>query len=500
MTCVIGIDVGTTSTIGVLLDTKNDKVIKKKSINVNLFSIKEGWAEEDPNQWWLNTKNIIKELSKTAKLKKKKIIAIGTTGMLPALVIVDKKGKVIRRSIQQSDSRTEKELKKIFNKKNSSSFIKKTRCGINQQLIAPKLIWLKTNEKNNFNKIYKIMGSYDYINYKLTNKYSIEHNWALESGLMDFKKKKFTQKLANFGSINIKNLSTINKSDTIIGNVSKNIARELSLDHNTKVTAGCADHVVSAFSTGVIKSGDALLKFGGAGDILISSKKPINDQRLFLDYHILPNLFMPNGCMASSGSLLNWFFNNFYFLDHKKKIDYSTLDRKAAKTKILKNKIVILPYFLGEKTPIHDLNAKGTITGLTLSNDKYDLWVAILESVCFGFMHHLEVLKENKIKINNIMASDGGSKSKLWMQITSNITQKPIKIYKNIEGSYLGAGFVAAKTLNLYKNWSDIKKLAGDYVLVRPQKKYKTHYQKKYKIYRNLYKNLKSLFPQFKDL
>jgi len=500
MTCVIGIDIGTTSTIGVLLDTKNNKIIKKKSINVNLFSVKEGWAEEDPNQWWLNTKKIIKELAKTAKLKKKKITAIGTTGMLPALVLLDKKGKVIRRSIQQSDSRTAKQLKIIFSKKNSSSFIKQTRCGINQQLIAPKLVWLKENEKNNFDKIHKIMGSYDYINYKLTNKFSIEHNWALESGLMDFRKKKFTQKLTKLGSIKIKNLSTINKSDSIIGNVSKNIAKELSLDDNTVITAGCADHVVSAFSSGVIKSGDVLLKFGGAGDILISSKKPIDDQRLFLDYHILPKLFMPNGCMASSGSLLNWFFNNFYFLNHKRNIDYGILDRKAAKTNILNNKIVILPYFLGEKTPIHDLNAKGTITGLTLSNNKYDLWIAILESVCFGFMHHLEVLRENRIKLNNIIASDGGSKSKLWMQITSNIIQKPIKIFKNIEGSYLGAGFVAAKTLNLYKNWSDIEKLTGDYIVIRPQNKYKTHYQKKYKIYRNLYENLKNLFPQFNDL
>jgi len=115
-------------------------------------------------------------------------------------------------------------------------------------------------------------------------------------------------------------------------------------------------------------------------------------------------------------------------------------------------------------------------------------------------MHHLEILKENKVKIKNIVASDGGSKSKLWMQITSNIIQKPIKIFKNVEGSYLGAAFVAAKTVNLYKKWSDIEKLTGEYTIINPQKKYKIHYQKKYKIYRNLYENLKNLFPEFQDL
>ncbi len=499
MSCVIGIDIGTTSTIGILLDTSQNKILKKISFNVELYSYQDGWAEEDPHQWWSNTKNIIKELSSFANKKKKKIISIGTTGMLPALVILDKYGQVIRKSIQQSDSRTSSQIKKIFNKKNSKNFTKNTKCGINQQLIAPKLLWLKQNEKNNFKKIYKICGSYDYINYKLTGKFSVEHNWALESGLMNFKKKKFTKSLINLASININTLPKIYSSDEVIGNISGSIAKELSLDKNIKITAGCADHVVSAFSSGVKKSGDVLLKFGGAADILVSTKKPLNDDRLFLDYHILPNLFMPNGCMASSGSLLNWFVKNFY-ISKNSKINLKLIDKKASQTNIKNNKIVILPYFLGEKTPIHDLNAKGTITGLNLNHNKYDLWIAILESVCFGFMHHLEILKENNIKINNVLASDGGSKSNLWMQIAANIIQKPIKIFKNIEGSYLGAAFVSAKTLGLYKNWNDINKLSGSFEIIKPQKNLNNHYKKKYIIYRKLYENLKDLFPAFKDL
>lgn len=499
MSCVIGIDIGTTSTIGILLDTSSNKILKKISFDVELLSYKEGWAEEDPNQWWNNTKKIIKKLSSFAKKKRIKISSIGTTGMLPALVILDKNGKVIRKSIQQSDSRTSLQLKKIFNKKNSKNFIKNTKCGINQQLIAPKLLWLKENEKNNFKKISKICGSYDYINFKLTGKFSVEHNWALESGLMNFNKKKFTKNLISLGALNLNSLPKIYSSDTIIGKIKNSVAKELSIDKNILVTAGCADHVVSAFSSGVKNNGDVLLKFGGAGDILVSSKKPLNDQRLFLDYHILPKLFMPNGCMASSGSLLNWFVKNFYSSQNKK-INLKLIDKKASLTNIKNNKIVILPYFLGEKTPIHDLSAKGTITGLNLNHNKYDLWIAVLESVSFGFMHHLEILKENKIKINNVFASDGGSKSQLWMQITANIIQKPIKIFQNIEGSYLGAAFVSAKTVGLYKNWSDINKLSGNYKIIKPQIDFKDHYKKKFLIYRKLYENLKDLFPLFQDL
>ena len=501
MSCVVGIDIGTTSTIGILLDTKTNKILKKVSLKVDLFSPKIGWAEENPNQWWSNTKKILIKLIQYSKLKRKKIIALGTTGMLPALVILDKNGTVIRNSIQQSDGRTGKQIKQLFNYKIQKWFVKKTKCGVNQQLIAPKLLWLKQNEKNNFKKIHTVCGSYDFINFKLTGKYSIEHNWALESGLMDFKKKKFTSDLVKLGSIKLSMLPKIFSSDQILGNISEKLAKELSLEKNVKVIAGCADHVVSAFSAGIKKSGDVLLKFGGAGDILIATNKPIDDQRLFLDYHIIPDLFMPNGCMASSGSLLNWFINNFYAHSNKLNTNiHSYLDKKSSKTDMINNKIVVLPYFLGEKTPIHDVDAKGTISGLGLNNTVYDLWIAFLESVSFGFKHHLDILNEKKLPIKNIIASDGGSKSSIWMQITSNIIQKPIKIYNNIEGSSLGAAFVAAKSVKLYHNWEDINQLIGKHKIIYPQKIFNKHYRNKYNIYLKMYEKLKNLFPLFEKI
>ena len=187
MTCVIGIDIGTTSTIGILLDTKRNKILKKISFNVKLISLEYGWAEEDPNQWWKNTQNIIKSLSKKAKNSKKKIIAIGVTGMLPALVILDKKNNVIRNSIQQSDSRTENQIKKIFNKNNSNWFIKKTNCGINQQLIAPKLLWLKENEHHLNKQDIKVIRNNIYhrqfVNFKISGNYKECFGIITNSGL-----------------------------------------------------------------------------------------------------------------------------------------------------------------------------------------------------------------------------------------------------------------------------------------------------------------------------
>ena len=499
MNCTIGIDIGTTSTIGVILNSKNHKIIFQCSRPVKLYSKKSGWAEEDPNQWWNNTLSILKEISDFAKQSKIKLCAIGVTGMLPALIILDKNNKPIRLSIQQSDSRTEKELKSIFrNKIQMKNFTKNTKCGINQQLIAPKILWIKKNELNNYKKINKILGSYDFINYKLSGIFNIEHNWALESGLMEFKSKSFTSDLLKLGKINKSWMPKISSSETIIGGLKNEIAKKTKLPKNIPIISGCADHIVSAFTAGVKKSGDVLLKFGGAGDIMISSKQPFKDTRLFNDYHIIPNLFMPNGCMATSGSLLNWFVN---IIDNEKiKIDHAKLDKLIEKKTNLKTTCTILPYFLGEKTPIHNTNAKGTIVGLTLNHTIEDLWIAFLESICFAFSHHLEVLKENKIKVNNIMASDGGSKSKVWMQIMSNVIQKNISIVDGHYGSSQGAAFLAAKSVKLYSSYGESSLLNKKNKVIKYQKKYSVYYKKKYSIFRQLYKSLYELYPKINEL
>ena len=499
MNCVVGLDIGTTSTIGVVLNTLNHKIIFQSSRSVKLYSKKTGWAEEDPNQWWLNTQSILNEIGFFSKNKKINICSIGVTGMLPALVILDKNNQVIRYSIQQSDSRVEKELKSIFkNKKEKENFTKSTKCGVNQQLIAPKVLWLKKNEPHNYKKINKILGSYDYINYKLSGCFNIEHNWALESGLINFKSKNYSNELLKLGKIKKSWMPPISSSEKIIGTLKDSIAKKTSLPKNIPIISGCADHIVSAFTAGVKKSGDVLLKFGGAGDIMIATNKPFEDTRLFNDYHIIPGLYMPNGCMATSGSLLNWFLD--LVNNDKKKLNHSSLDKLISKRSHLKTTCIILPYFLGEKTPIHDTNAKGTITGLTLNHNIEDLWIAFLESICFAFNHHLEVLKENKIKIDNIFASDGGSKSKVWMQIMSNVIQKNISVVEGHHGSSKGVAFLAAKSVDLYTSYEQSSLLNKQNKIIRFQKEYSNYYKKKYLIFKKLYTSLIDLYPKINEL
>jgi xylulokinase len=231
---------------------------------------------------------------------------------------------------------------------------------------------------------------------------------------------------------------------------------------------------------------------------MIATNKPFEDTRLFNDYHIIPGLYMPNGCMATSGSLLNWFVD--LVNNDNKKLNHSGLDKLISKRSHLKTTCIILPYFLGEKTPIHNTNAKGTITGLTLNHNIEDLWIAFLESICFAFNHHLEVLKENKIKIDNIFASDGGSKSKVWMQIMSNVIQKNISVVEGHHGSSKGVAFLAAKSVDLYTSYEQSSLLNKQNKIIRFQKEYSNYYKKKYLIFKKLYTSLIDLYPKINEL
>ena len=184
---------------------------------------------------------------------------------------------------------------------------RRTGNGINQQLVAPKLRWLERHEPDVFGRIATVLGSYDYINWRLTGVRAIERNWALEAGFLDLASGRIDPELVALGHIDPGATST--RQGLARGD--RRGDRELrlrppGLAAGTPVVAGCADHVASAFVAGIRRDGDLLLKFGGAGDILLATDRPRPDPRLFLDYHLVPGLFMPNGCMACSGAVLNW--------------------------------------------------------------------------------------------------------------------------------------------------------------------------------------------------
>jgi xylulokinase len=485
---LLGIDIGTTGTKILLIDlTRGIKSDDHRP--ATLISKQAIWAEEDPLEWWRNVCEGIPDCLNKADVDAKNILAVGVSGMVPTLILVDREGRPLRLSIQQNDARSFAEVEEFKTRVDEENIFKRTGSMITQQSIGPKLLWLARNEPDNLKNAAWIMGSYDYINFLLTGKLSVERNWALESGLYDIHKKDWIDELLELSTIQRGQLPPVQRPDEVIGHLTVSAAAETGLMEGTPVVAGSADHVASAFSAGVRQNGDLLIKLGGAGDILYSLDSLKINKSLYLDFHVIPNLYLINGCMASSGSIIKWFKDQF-----GSGSDYSQLDAEAMDIPAGSDGLILLPYFLGEKTPLFDPHARGIFFGLSLRHTRAHLYHAILEGISFGFYHHVRVLEEVGLKIQRVRVANGGAASKLWRQITSDVVGFPLEGVENHPGSSLGAAFVAGMGIGAFSNWEEIEKFIHFRTKTTPNLERHEKYKVLFELYRELYQTNRQNF------
>jgi xylulokinase len=499
MTFLLGLDIGTTSTIGIVIDT-DGRTLGIESRPVTLLTPELNWAEEDPEEWWANVGDITRSLIATCGLAPNAIAGIGVTGMLPAVVLLDQRGAVLRRSIQQNDARAVDELARFASRREESEFLALTGTGYSQQLVGPKLMWVRKHEPETFAATQHVLGASDYITYRITENIGVEHNWALESGFVSLSTGDYDPRLVALSGIDRAILPAIHDSQEIIGRVSPSAARHLGLEPGIPVVAGCADHVASAFVCGARRNGDLVLKFGGAADILLAADRPVTDRRLFIDHHIVPGLWFPNGCMASGGNLLNWIIDNFARAEIAEAMaagmsPHQWLDRKAVEV-APGGDLLFLPYVLGEKTPLMDPNARGTIVGLGLHHRLGHVWQAALEGIVFGFRHHVETFAENGLLVERAFAADGGAASDLWLQLAADGLNLPVRRIDHHPGSCLGAAFVAGVGIGAISDWDRIEAYVTHGRLFRPQPGEVERLPNRYRLWRETYTRLKSLYPR----
>jgi xylulokinase len=445
---VVGLDIGTTSAMAVVMRPTGE-VLASASRPARLFSPEPGFAEADPTEWWDNACATLREAIAAADASPK---AICVTGMLPALLLLDEARLPLRRSLQQNDARCVEELAALAAEIDEAVFLAETGQGLTQQLLAPKLRWIARHEPQIFARTMHVVGSYDYINLRLTGRLTAERNWALEAGFVNLQRHTSDERLTALTGLPFAAIPPIVAAHDTIGVVSAEAAVATGLPPGAAVMGGAADHIASALAAGLTGAGDVLLKFGGAGDVVAISDQAQPDRRLFLDYHLVPDLYAPNGCMATSGSLLRW-------LEALTGggLSLAELDAEAAAVAPGAEGVRVLPYFLGEKTPIHDALARGAITGLSLSHGRGHIWRAALEAIACGFRHHLDVLADQGRPARRLYASDGGSRSDVWMQIVADVCGAPVTTLADAYGSSVGAAWVAAVGAGLAQ-WSDVAK------------------------------------------
>ena len=486
MSLLLGIDIGTTATKGVLLDAERG-LVATASRPTTLHSDHPGWAEEDVEEWWSNLCAVTGELlAMVGGGASTGVAAVGVSGMVPCVVVLDANGRVLRRSIQQNDARAGVEIGELRAELADHRILERTGSAITQQSVAPTIRWLQRHEPATWGRARSVLGSYDAMVMRLTGERSVERNWAVESGLYDLERSDWAPDVLVAVGVDSGLLPPVYAPSAVVGRVHADAALETGLPIGVPVVAGSADHVASAFAAGLVRDGDLLVKLGGAGDILLTSARIVADQRLYLDFHLAPDLYLPNGCMATSGSFIRWFQAVVAGGE-----SLAVLDVEAAVAGPGAGGVVALPYMLGEKTPINDPDARGAFVGISLATTRGHLFRAVLESIAFGFRHHLDVFRELGLEPRRVRVTNGGASSDLWKQVTADVLGLPIETLRSHPGSALGVAFVAGMGIGAFESWSDIERFVEPGAVIEPR--HHLAYEDAYRVYRELYPALKAM-------
>ncbi|MGV9802524.1 FGGY-family carbohydrate kinase [Mycobacterium sp. NPDC003449] len=458
----IGVDIGTTGTKIVLLDVGESRIAAQASCDTHLYSDAPGQAEAEPAQWFDNVHAGIRAVLAESGVAPRRVAALATTGMVPAVVPVDRTGTPVRRALLQNDARATGQIEELRSAVDGDSVLAATGSAITQQSVAPTALWLRRYEPDTWARTAHLVGSYDWVLMALGAAGHVEFNWAIESGLGTIDGHPYEPMFTAAG-LDTGLVPHVLAPGAQAGELSSAAATATGLPAGLPLIVGGADHVLSAYAAGVNTAGDWLVKLGGAGDILAAADRPVIDARLYLDAHPVSGRWLPNGCMATSGSLIRW------FQTLSGGTDLMALDDEADTR--APGEVLCLPYFLGEKSPLHDPDLRGAFVGLDLAHTRADMYRSVLEAIAFGFRHHTEVFGSIGVPLRRALVTNGGSRSVLWKQILADVLDTPLSPILGHPGASLGAAVIAGVGTGLLDGWdhTDRFRALGDAVLPDPK-------------------------------
>ncbi len=445
----------------ILLDPASG-IVASRSHGVELYSDHPGWAEADPAHWWSALAVLIPRLLDDAHASASDVAGLAVSGMVPAVLVLDRAGRPLRRAMLQNDARATTEIAELRTALGDFDMLTRSGSVLSQQSLAPSAMWVARNEPDVWARAASVCGSYDWLARELGARAHVEENWALESGLFDFDRRALVE-VTEATRLTWPTFDEVASPGTLVGEVSEAASLSLGLAAGTSIVVGGADHVLSAYGAGLVNEGECLVKLGGAGDILVVSDEALVDRRLYLDRHPVPGKWLPNGCMATSGSLLRW---------EQSLLGGASLgDLDADASQSSPATLLALPYFLGEKTPLHDPDLRGVLLGLNLATTRGDVHRAFLEAIAYGFRSHVEVMEENGLGLGRTTVTNGGSKSRLWREILADVLNRELMSVIDHPGAAFGAAVIAGVGMGLIDDWSYVAGALspGEVIAPRPQ-------------------------------
>lgn len=486
----IGIDLGTSS-VKLLLMDELGAIHQQVTREYPLEFPHPGWSQQAPEDWKDAVLSGLQEL--TTNCDKRQIAGIGTGGQMHGLVVLDRDDNVIRPAILWNDGRTAAQvdyLNDVIGKQKLSAWTANIAFA---GFTAPKILWMRENEPENFARIAKIMLPKDYVNYILTGVHCCDYSDASGMLLLDVAHKRWSKEMLDLCGITEAQMPALFESYETVGTLRPEIAQLLGFPENVKVCAGAGDNAAAAVGTGVVGDGGCNISLGTSGTVFISSKQfgvdPNNALHAFAHadggYHLM-------GCMLSAASCNKWLMD-----DILRTKDYAGEQAPITDEKLGTNHVYFLPYLMGERSPINDTNARGTFIGMSMDTSRADMTQAVLEGVAFAIRDSVEVAKSLGIPLASSMLCGGGAKSPLWRRILANVLNMPLTIPASEQGPGMGGAMLAMVACGAYGSVAEAcAKLVTVSETVAPDPEIAARYEARYRQFRLIYPALKGLYPQ----
>ena len=482
----IGVDLGT-SAVKLLLMDENGKIEKIVSKEYPLYFPHPGWSEQKPEDWFAQSMAGIKELVSECDRTQVKGISFG--GQMHGLVALDENDDVIRPAILWNDGRTGKQTDYLNNVIGKEKLSKYTANIAFAGFTAPKILWMKENEPENFARICKIMLPKDYLAYKLSGTFCTEYSDASGMLLLDVEHKCWSKEMLEICGITEEQLPKLYESWEPVGCLKQEIAEELDLPRDVRVIAGAGDNAAAAVGTATVGDGGCNISLGTSGTLFISSRTFGVDENNALhsfahadgNYHLM-------GCMLSAASCNKWWMDEIL-----KTTEYQ--EEQAGITKLGENTVFYLPYLMGERSPHNDPEARAAFIGMSMDTTREEMTQAVLEGVAFGLRDSLEVARSIGVDPKRTKICGGGAKSPLWRKIIANVMNMKVDIIESEEGPGYGAEILAAVGCGVYPSVEEAaKKLVKVVATEEPDPELVAKYEERYRKFRKFYPALKGLF------
>lgn len=499
MAYVIGVDCGTSGTKTVLFDEKG-KVIASHTIEYPMYQPKNGYAEQDPADWANAMLDTVKAVMAKSGVSANDVVGVGISGQMHGLVMLDGDGNVLRKSIIWCDQRTEAEVEQMNRLIGREKLIEITANPALTGWTAAKILWVKNNEPEIYEKCRHILLPKDYLRYILTGEFATEVSDASGMQLLDVPNRCWSKEICDALGIDMSMLAKVYESCEVTGELTAKAAALTGLKAGTIVVGGAGDNAAASIGTGVAEDGKAFTTIGTSGVVFAHTSDIAIDPkgRVHTCCAAVPNTWHVMGVTQGAGLSLKWFRDNFCEAEKETAKymgvdEYYLMDKEAMTVPVGAERLLYLPYLMGERTPHLDPNARGMFFGLSAMHTKKHMLRAVLEGVSYSLRDCVEVFREMNINVSDMMACGGGGSSPLWRSMLADLYNCPVKTVASKEGPALGVALLALTGAGVY---SSVPEACSAVVSVdktqQPDEANVPIYESYYQLYREIYPAIKA--------